>query len=146
MATTSCTTFSVASYCPGSAIILCCVQESCTAGGASGTCKSTSQPCSGTYCSGVCPGPSTIQCCVASSSGSNLKALDTPSRCLPLSGPGWLQPTRMSSFRAIPSLWRRRCGTRILLRRTALPKLRALGRSMLACSLVSSHFLARRLS
>lgn len=76
MATSSCTTFSVAGYCPGSVSTQCCVQQSCTAGGGSGTCKSTSQPCSGTYYSGACPGASTIQCCVASSSGSDLKALD----------------------------------------------------------------------
>lgn len=76
MSTSSCSTFSESGYCPGSATYQCCVQKSCTAGGGSGTCKSTSQSCSGTYYSGACPGPSTVQCCVASSSSADLKALD----------------------------------------------------------------------
>jgi uncharacterized protein YkwD len=42
---------------------------SCTYGGATGVCQSTSQSCNGSYVSGLCPGDNTIKCCVPTSGG-----------------------------------------------------------------------------
>lgn len=78
--TSTCSGFSESGYCDGGSSNQCCIMQSCSAGGGTGTCVNTANGCSGTLYSGACPGDSSVQCCVSGGGGggggSDLSAFD----------------------------------------------------------------------
>eukprot|EP00753_Platysulcus_tardus_P018955 PLAT7034.3.p2 GENE.PLAT7034.3~~PLAT7034.3.p2 ORF type:complete len:441 (+),score=164.87 PLAT7034.3:97-1419(+) len=88
---------SVRGLCAGPSNIRCCSETtygSCTAGGVSGVCRSTST-CTGTSTAGLCPGPTGIQCCTGGGGGGGGGTTTSPPATASCSGLG-----RRSTYKA----------------------------------------------